>query len=304
MDSHGRRLPEAAATASPVNLPDSNLVWNELSIYCPTSAAAAADTSTAAAKCVSDEIIKATVGAYLSDLPGISVAVAPKELHAAVADVLPDDLKESLMADPAQDMECMTGTRYDVYVSTLDNGNVKGLQEAFAAIAQGPSDFLALLNEAKDIAEEGRDKACGLSLKPKTTVAFPSVDKMPAFQPRTLGLIGPSISMGSPDSIVPVSEAVKGTQYTLFLQNFPAGSAYEVRLMEGLDPVGTVIANVDGSEMGKDGVAEVKWTAPAGLDTDKDARYYLKTSLKSFPAFFTVSQPFFIRDTATPGRRW
>jgi hypothetical protein len=305
LDVHGRRLPEAAATASPANLPDSNLVWNELSVYCPTSAATAADTATIAAKCVSDELLKAAVAAYLHPMTGFSVAVAPREVHAAVADVVPDDVKESVAADAAPDMACMTGTRYNVYVTTLDNANVKDLQAAFAAVAKDPSAFLALLAGAKDVAEEAGDKPCGVSLKPMTTVSLPPVDKMPAFQPRGLGMIGPAISVGAADSIVPVTEAVKGDEYTLTLQNFPhAGSAYEVRLMEGLDPVGTVIATVDASEVGRDGVAEVKWTAPAGTAMDGNQRYYLKASLKSFPAFFTVSQPFFIREQATPGRRW
>ena len=310
LDQHGRRLPEAAATAGPMNLPDTNLVWSELAVYCPTSAAAAADTGAAAAKCISDELLKAAVAAYLHPMTGFSVAVAPLEVHPAVeevaggAKVVPDDVKEHIMASPTADMGCLTGTKYNVYVSTLDNANVPALQQAFAAVQEDPSDFLQILQDAKVVGEEAGDKPCALALEPKTTVTFPPVEKMPAFQPRTLGMVGPSVTVGSADSIVPVTEAVKGKDYTLFLQNFPAGSTYEVRLMEGLDPVGTVIATVDGAEMGKDGVAEVKWAPPAGMAADPKARYYLKASLKSFPAFFTVSQPFFIRDQATPGRRW
>ena len=186
-------------------------------------------------------------------------------------------------------------------MTTFDNDYVANITSAWDNIMADPSGLVDLVNDAKAEAigegseKENDERVCSITAKRISTLTYPPIERMPAFQPRGLGLSGPNVFVGSKDSIVPSTELVKGNEYTLFLQNFPAKNGYEVRLINGLDSTGPVIASSDkfkGDD--KFNTEEIKWTVPTSVpDSDTaGSRYYLKVNSKQVPGLFAFSLPF------------
>jgi len=75
---------------------------------------------------------------------------------------------------------------------------------------------------------------CGITIVEKGEQRYPSFKAMPAFKPSTTQLMAPNVVVADDTSIIPVQKLVPGEQYKIYVQNFPAGSKAEVRLLQGL----------------------------------------------------------------------
>jgi hypothetical protein len=217
----------ADAALGGAGLPDTNLLWQEINIYCPGAEASGTT-------CITDDLLKQAIKAYFDPLTGYAVAVANTNVHPSVEDVVDDDLRAELSAPQNNDQACMSGTKYNVYLTTHDNDQVPILNAVWDNIAGDPSDFLAFLQEVQKTDPAGLAPAgvvCGLTIKRVQTASYPSAERMPAFKPQGLSLMGPSVFVGDSTSIAPITEVVKGEEYSMFVQNFPATSPVEVRLI-------------------------------------------------------------------------
>ena len=199
---------------------------------------------------------------------------------------------------------CLDGFRFNVYVTTVDAALQQPLQEAWAAVVRDPQALLAALQE--EVAAGGgaaTELPCGLVATRKAGVAYPPVERMEPFQPKGLGLVGPSIVVGSDTAIAPIDHVVQGQTYTLYLQNYPAKSGVEVRLVDGADATtsgGVLLTTIASFE--DDGLTELAWTVPAG---QPEGRYYLRagTAPPGGGVLFATSQPFSVVP-APLRRRW
>lgn len=300
---------EGASAEEPMKLPDANVLWHEMNIYCPGAGSEAAVAKALKGEeledvCVDNELLKAIIKETFMPATGFGVAVANTNVHPAVSDVVDPELRAAMGVDPNPETGCVSGTKYNVYFTTHDPDQVKALNEMWDALIDDPSE---LLNYVQKVQAEVPDAtpvlgdACAITIKRISTATYPPVDRMPAFGTEGLGLVGPSVVVGDGKSLTPITEVVAGKNHTLFLQNLPTQMPYEVQLIHGLDQSGPVVAKSEGFTPGSNGVSEITWT-PTADDGGKDGRYYLKASLKNMPALFAFSQPFHIVEAAT-GRR-
>jgi len=302
-------LTEGEPAEEPMALPDANVLWHEMNIYCPGAGSEAAAAKVLAGEeledvCVDNELLKAIIKEYFMPATGFGVAVANTNVHPAVSDVVNPELRAAMGADPNPETGCMSGTKYNIYFTSHDPAQVGALNEMWDALIDDPSDLLGYIQKVQAEVPDATPvlgDACAITIKRISTATYPPVERMPAFGTEGLGMVGPSLVVGDGKSLTPITEVVAGEDYTLFLQNLPTQMPYEIRLIHGLDQSGPVVAESEGFTPGANGVSEITWT-PSANDGGKDGRYYLKASMKNMPALFAFSQPFHIEEAAT-GRR-
>lgn len=273
--------------ASVTSLPDLFYLWHELGVYC---ASAAPGEIASAAACASESQLKQGLKAWLAAAVGVdsgfSLTAASTAVPAVATQAVGEQqgLLDATHTAPALGPGCTDGFRFHVYVTTVDGSLQQPLQEAWRAARRDPEPLRAALARA------GAD-LCGLTVTRKAAIVYPPIERMPPFQPRGLALVGPAVVVGSGAAIAPVDHVVRGRPYTLFLQNFPAGSPVEVRLV-GASGVGADGSGLEGvplttlASFDDDGETELAWAVPEAL---AEGRYYVRAS--SGP-LLAMSQPF------------
>lgn len=266
-------------------LPELLYLWYELSVYC---AAGSAD-------CVSEARLKQAVKVRLAGAvgqdSGFSVAAASTAVPAAVAHLADEGLLSAthrarrVLQAGATDGCAAEGTHFNVYATTIDAGLQEPIRAAWAALVKDPEPLRAAL---------GPD-ACALTAARKGAILYPPIERMEPFQPQGLGLVGPSVIVGSGAAIAPVDHVVRGQPYRLFLQNFPGGSPAELRLIGSKAAAAGGLGALEGVPLATvrsfddDGVTELAWTVAEDLP---QGRYYVRASAGPGWALFATSQPF------------
>lgn len=281
-------------------LPDLFYMWHELAVYCTAGAGGGI------ADCVSEAGLKQAVKAWLAGAvgqdSGFSVAAASTAVPAAVAHLADDallsathrarrSLQQADAAAATTDGCAAEGTRFNVYVTTIDAGLQKPLRTAWAALVKDPEPVRAALG--------GPAGPCALTAARKAAIVYPPIERMEPFQPEGLGLVGPSVIVGSGAAIAPVDHVVRGQPYRLFLQNFPGGMPAELRLVSAsaAAAAGNAAAGLEGVPLATvgsfddDGVTELAWTVAEDLP---EGRYYVRAAAGPGGALFGTSQPFSI----------
>jgi hypothetical protein len=96
---------------------------------------------------------------------------------------------------------------------------------------------------------------------------------------------------------------VRGQEYRVFLQNFPAGSPAEVRLVSASEALAAGDSLLEGvplitvSSFDDDGVTELAWTVADDLP---EGRYYVNVAAGPGGALFATSQPFSVLAAPIP----
>lgn len=288
-------------------LPDLYYLWHEVGVYCRSAAGAGAGEG---GGCVSEAQLKQGVKAWLAAAVGkdggFSVAAASTAVPAAVAHLADQDLLDATHVAPPLEVGCTDGLRFNVYVTTVDDALQQPLLDAWAAAVRDPEPLRAAVAAAAGAAgaeEEEGAELCALTAARKAVVVYPPVERMEPFQPKGLGLVGPSVVVGSGAAIAPVDHVVRGQEYRVFLHNFPAGSPAEVRLVSASDAlsVGGTLEGVPLTTVGSfddDGVTELAWTVADDLPV---GRYYVNVAAGPGSALFATSQPFSVLAAPLPG---
>jgi len=277
-------------------LPDLFFLWHDLVAFCPTVAGEGEEA------CVTEAQLKEAIKQHLAPFEGVAVTVASTALPAAVHEIVTADVTAA-QREVGSAAGCADGFKFKAYVTTYDDALQAPLEDAWRAIVQDPSALLATVQRvaaAESGAAAGATAAgvCGLTLKKVVGIAYPPVERMPAFQPKGLSFVGPSILIGSSASIAPVDHLVRGETYTLFVENFPAKATVDVRLLQGPnDKVGTAVTEIAAFE--DDGLTELSWTVP--MDAG-EGRYYLKAATGPGGMVYATSQAFAV--VAEPLKRW
>ena len=296
-------LPTRAADGS-VELPDIYMLWHEMVVYCH-STDPAVPSSSITDKCLSANYVKDVVRAYLGPehANDYQLAVASAGLDAAVKPLVEEEgLLPAAMA-PEWNPECQGWTKFNVYMTANDAAVQGHLARQWEGIVAAPADFEATLlqnaNAANNV-DTAKVTPCSIAVKRVGAATYPSIKNMKGFKPLTseLAPVGPSVILASDSAIAPVAEVAEGQEHTIFVQNFMKGAKVSLQLVKGLDRTGPVVAAIDSFEdaPGAGGMAELKWTPPAGLKAMEKPgeinKYYLRASVDSFPAFFANSQAF------------
>ena len=277
-------------------LPDLFFLWHDLVAFCPTVAGEGEEA------CVTEAQLKEAIKEHLAPFEGVAVTVASTALPAAVHEIVTADVTAA-QREVGSAAGCADGFKFKAYVTTYDDALQAPLEDAWRAIVQDPSALLATMQRvaaAESGAAAGATAAgvCGLTVKKVMGIAYPPVERMPAFQPKGLSFVGPSILIGSSASIAPVDHLVRGETYTLFVENFPAKATVDVRLLQGPnDKVGTAVTEIATFE--DDGLTELSWTVP--MDAG-EGRYYLKAATGPGGMVYATSQAFAV--VAEPIKRW
>ena len=106
-----------------------------------------------------------------------------------------------------------------------------------------------------------------------------------------------------------MDHVVRGQEYSIFVQNFPAGSPAEVRLVSASDALAAA-GNGDGSSsllegvplttvssFDHDGITDLAWTVADDL---REGRYYVNVATGPGGALFATSQPFSVLAAPLP----
>jgi hypothetical protein len=276
-------------------LPDLFFLWHDLVAYCPTVAGEGEEA------CVAEAQLKEAIKQHLALFEGVAVTVASTNLPAAVHEIVTPDVTAA-QREVGSAAGCADGFKFKAYVTTYDDALQAPLEDAWRAIVQDPRALLATVKQIK--AAEGSAAGataagvCGLTVKKVMGIAYPPVERMPAFQPKGLSFVGPSILIGSSASIAPVDHLVRGETYKLFVENFPAKATVDVRLLQGPnDKVGTAVTEIAAFE--DDGLTELTWTVPTDVS---EGRYYLKAATGPGGIVHATSQAFAV--VAEPLKRW
>jgi hypothetical protein len=120
---------------------------------------------------------------------------------------------------------------------------------------------------------------------------------MPAYRPSEVWFIAPNLVVADDTSIDPIRTVVPGETYKIFVQNFPARSKVEIKLLQSLQMDGPTVATI--ASFDDDGTAEVAWTAPTDVDVSV-SKYYLQAQPMDFPALFAFSQLLSFKDLSAP----
>ena len=281
------------------DLPDLYFLWYDMVVYCK-STDPYTDDSTIMENCLTAQYVKNIVQGYLELEPGLDqgydLVVSPTAVHGAVKGLLNTDQlgarDDPLLLDlqmamaPAWNPDCQGWTKYEVQLSSQDAAVRARLAKVMDEVAADPTDMSTnIVQNYKDTATDLQP--CSVSVSKKTDTRFPSIKRMPAFQPSARAKVGPDVVVSDGKSIVPADQLVAGETYQIFVQNFPRGSKINLQLVSGRRQSGPIIATID--DFNDDGASEmVSWKAPATLDPD--TRYYLKASPAAFPSLFANSQ--------------
>ena len=298
-------LPETTKGNGDVVYPNTWLLWSELVVYC-RSTDPDTDDASITANCLTKEYVEEVVKNYLllnstAANQGYQVTVAPAGLHAAaqlpnfapdVEDTTVPALRDAL--SPEWNPDCQGWTKYDIQVAATDpkvEQHVLDVFEDFFADAADLEDTI-LSNWDQNFEEEL--VPCGITITEKGEQRFPSIKTMPAYKPSETFNIAPNLVLADDTSIEPVRSIVPGETYKIYVQNFPAGSKVDVKLLEGSKVDGPVVASI--AKFDDDGTAELAWVAPGeGLDLAA-GKYYLQAQPVDFPALFAFSQLFSFKD--------
>jgi hypothetical protein len=250
---------------------------------------------------VTEAQLKEAIKQHLALFEGVAVTVASTALPAAVHEIVTADVMAA-QREVGSAAECADGFKFKAYVTTYDDALQAPLEDAWRAIVRNPSTLLATVQQTKVVegSATGATSAdvCGLTAKKVMGIAYPPVERMPAFQPKGLSFVGPSILIGSSASIAPVDHLVRGETYKLFVENFPAKARVDVRLLQGPnDKIGTTVTEIAAFE--DDGLTELSWTVPMDVG---EGRYYLKAATGPGGMVYATSQAFAV--VAEPLKRW
>lgn len=246
-------------------------------------------------------LVQEYMGADLSKLA--DVAVSEMTIHPAarqsVADLdLDGDLATAIA--PEWNPECQGWSKYNVYVTTTYPDVAAALKELWAEIVEDPATFSD--NVVANADAEAELQPCLVTVKRKTSVTYPSLNKMPAYKPSREAALAPALTVGSATAIVPVESLVAGKNYTLFVQNFPQNSDVRIVLKDGTqrpsalseasaDGEETVVATIATFDDDANGVEAVSWTAP-----HLPGKWFLQAFPVHAPALFATSSVFTIVD--------
>jgi hypothetical protein len=111
--------------------------------------------------------------------------------------------------------------------------------------------------------------------------------------------IGPSITIGGGADGATPTNLIIGSNYTLYIQSFPARQPIVIKLIRGLDIDGAIVATVQASQSKRtsNDIVVAPWHLPTEQFQTGDgdgARYYLYAYPQSIPALFTCSPQFTI----------
>ncbi len=313
--------PAAAATGLPTNdeaaYPDTWLLWSELVVYC-RSTDPDTDDASITDNCLAREYVEEVVKSYLAfnnsstaaKDQGYQVTVAPSGLHAAaqLPNFAPDAqdttvpaLREAMA--PAWNPDCQGWTTYDVQVTATDPKVEQHVLDVFEGFFADATDLEETVLANWDMTEDLQP--CGIAITEKAEQRFPSIKTMPAYQPSETASIAPNVVVADATSIAPLRKLVPGETYKIYVQNFPAGSKVAVKLLEGMNVDGPVVASIPSFD--DDGLAEMAWAAPTEVDVSV-RKYYLQAQPVDFPALFAFSQLFAFKNVnvnaAEPANMW
>jgi len=301
-------LPPNAAMVMPqinkagsVILPDTWLLWSELVVYCKHRDPSVDDvsiTEDCLTKEYVTEVIKSFISLNATSGTEYQITVSQSGLHPAaqMANFAPDandvsvsDLKSVLV--PAWNPDCQGWTKYDIQVTSIQPEAEQILLDVFEEFYNDPTDLGETIMGNWDKAEDMQP--CGVTVTEKGEQRFPSFKSMPAYKPSLISALAPDVTVADDVSIVPIKTLEPGATYKIYVQNFPAGTKLNIKLLNGLKKDGPVIATIDSFD--DDGISEVEWVAPLGGEVSTD-KYYLQVQPAEFPALFAFSQVFSFKD--------
>lgn len=255
----------AMGNAEEAPLPDSWMLWNEVTVWCRPMVADAAG-----AACLTPEYVKEVVKGFVrfnATTNDYQISVAPVGVHGSAAnftDAAVTELARILEPVMGPDQACSMGTKYDVCVVATDPAVEQHLLDVFEEMNADPSDLQQTLINNWDPEGVAAVEPCTAAVVEKGETRFPSIKKMPAFKPSEKLVMGPNVVVADDNSIVPLTKLVPGETYKVYAQNFPCGSEVTLKLLSGFSldgPTVETIKSFDG-----DGTHELDWTVPADTD--------------------------------------
>ena len=265
-------LPAGLGSADEAPLPDTWMLWNEVTVYCVPKAGVPADEA-AAGGCGNRELLMEVLKGYIlfnATTNDYGISVTPVAVHGAAAnftDAAVTDLAAGLAPDWSPDIEpaCQQSgvyTKYDVRVTATDPAVEQHLLDVFEELAATPGDLEQSL-QTNDAGDDSDAEICAVAVVEKGETRYPSIKKMPAFKPSEKLVFAPNLVVADDTSIVPLSKLAPGETYKIYVQNFPQGSKVNIKLMNGWKLDGPTVATIDSFE--DDGTHEVLWTVPEGV---------------------------------------
>jgi hypothetical protein len=273
-----------------LDLPNALVQTYELTLYCE-STDPKVQTAALDGPCVTDEYLKNLLRAYT--LPGYEadygIATAPQGIHKAVSALDEDgSLHASLEIAPLDGVQagsCQGFTKYNIYLTTEQQDVNDLLTQEWTDLIKNSTDLTTTL--AENVGPSAKLKPCFVKIVGKTQGVVPTPENMPDYKPSVNNIVGPSISVGKANSIVPVTDVDAGQPVKLYVQNFPKNVAISIRLADGTTENGLIVAKIPTFE--DDGFVELDWTPAADV---KPGKYYLVAYQDNFPALFANSQAF------------
>ena len=233
-------IPKTDANGQP-EMPNTWLLWHELVVYCESKDPETDDASITQ-DCLDKDYLKEVIKSFIAlnaTTQEYQITVGQSGLHGAAQldNFKPDadgasitELKTAIT--PAWNPDCQGWTKYDIQVSATVPASEQLLLDVFQEFVADPSDLSDTIIEnwgnTTDV------QPCGITIVEKGEQRYPSFKAMPAFKPSTTQLMAPNVVVADDTSIIPVQKLVPGEQYKIYVQNFPAGSKAEVRLLQGL----------------------------------------------------------------------
>ena len=255
----------AMGNAEEAPLPDTWMLWNEVTVWCRPMTADAAG-----AACLTPEYVKEIVKGFVrfnATTNDYQISVAPVGVHGSAAnftDAAVTELSSVLEPSMGPDQACSIGTKYDVRVMATEPAVEQHLLDVFEEMNADPSDLQQTLIDNWDLEGVAAVEPCAAAVVEKGETRIPSIKKMPAFKPSEKLVMGPNVVVADDKSIVPLTKLVPGETYKVYVQNFPYGSEVSVKLLSGFSLDGPTVATIKSFD--DDGTHEVDWTVPADMD--------------------------------------
>lgn len=282
--------------------PSTWLLWSELVVYCKHQDADV-DDAIIMEDCLTKEYVTEVIKSFISlnatTGTEYQITVGPAGLHGAAQlpnfapdaeDVSISDLKSVLA--PAWNPDCQGWTKYDIQVTSNQPEAEQHLLDVFMEFYNDPTDLGETIMSNWDEREDMQP--CGVTVAEKGEQRFPSLKSCPAYTPSLTSVLAPSMTLADDVSIEPIRQVMPNTTYKIFIQNFPEGSKVEIKLLNGLEKDGPVIATINSFD--DNGLSKVAWTVPKeDVDISK-SKYYLQAQSVDFPALFAFSQLFSFKD--------
>ena len=260
-------LPELKKNGD-VELPDTWMLWSELTVFCHSRDPAVNDASITE-DCLTKDYIKDVIKTFLllntTTPDSYSISVGQSGVHRAAQlpnfsndDASMDDLKMAVA--PHWNPDCQGWTKYDIQITSTDPATEQHILDVFEEFFADPSDLSDTIVANWEPTDDTDDaEPCGVAIIEKAEQRMPSIKTMPSFKPsENGGLMGPNVAVSDGESIVPATKLEAGKPYTIFVQNFPKGIAVNVKMLGAGELDGPVVGSI--ASFDDDGTSEIAWT--------------------------------------------